>query len=135
MTTYATRLTVRIGDINYGGHLGHDNLVTLLHQARLNFLHHLGASELDCFGAGLIMRKLTVDYLGEAFLGDELEVIMSLSAIKPSRFTLEYAVTRPQDGTTIATASTMMVAFDYHTHRVQALSDQFHQAIAEYCHG
>ena len=33
MNPITTRLTVRIGDINYGGHLGHDRLITLLHQA------------------------------------------------------------------------------------------------------
>ena len=30
--------TVRIADINYGNHLGHDRLVSLLHQARVEAL-------------------------------------------------------------------------------------------------
>ena len=126
---HTTRLTVRIGDINYGGHLGHDRLITLLHQARLNWLHALGAEETNCFGAGLIMRHLTCDYRAEAFLGDALDIAMHASNLRRTAFTLHYRVCRGE--TLIAEAATEMVAFDYHAHKIIALPPAFAAALGE----
>lgn len=133
MKTFTASVSVRVGDINYGGHLGHDSLITLLHQARVDFLQYLGASELDCFGTGLIMRRLEVDYLGEAFLGDVLQVEMHIAALRPSRFSISY--TAAAGGRTIAKAMTVMVAFDYQARQVAPLSDAFRAAAEEYVHG
>ncbi len=44
---FSATLEVRISDINYGNHLGHDSLVSLLHEARVRFLRHLGYTELN----------------------------------------------------------------------------------------
>ena len=128
MTPITTRLTVRIGDINYGGHLGHDRLITLLHQARLDWLHALGAEENNCFGAGLIMRHLTCDYRAEAFLGDALDIAMHAGDLRRTAFTLHYRVCRGE--TLIAEAATEMVAFDYHAHKIIALPPAFAAALA-----
>ena len=129
MRPITTRLTVRIGDINYGNHLGHDRLITLLHQARLDWLHALGAEENNCFGAGLIMRRLVCDYRAEAFLGDALDITMHASDLRRTAFTLHYRVCRGE--TLIATASTEMVAFDYRARKIIALPPAFAAALGE----
>lgn len=127
---FISKQTVRIGEINYGGHLGHDSLLTLLHQARLEFLAHLGASEIHFFGAGLIMRQLQVDYLGEAFLNDELSIEIRLKACAKVRFTLDYQVFCKEQ--CIAKATTQMVAFDYQARKVVAIDPQFYLQGAPY---
>ncbi|SUO95398.1 acyl-CoA thioesterase [Suttonella ornithocola] len=124
---YQTALTVRVGDINYGGHLGHDRLITLLHQARIDFFNALGGNELDFFGIGLIMRRLQVDYLAEAFLGEVLTVEMEIVEVKPSRFSIAYRVLNSEK--LVATAQTLMVAFDYQLRKVRPLPDEFYAAI------
>ena len=129
MNPITTRLTVRIGDINYGGHLGHDRLITLLHQARLDWLHALGAEEHHCFGAGLIMRRLVCDYRAEAFLGDALDITMHADELRRTAFTLHYRVCRGE--TLIATVSTEMVAFDYQARKIIALPPAFAAALGE----
>lgn len=124
---HTSRLTVRIGDINYGGHLGHDRLITLLHQARIELLHALGATETDCFGAGLIMRHLTCDYRGEAFLNDTLDIAMRVDNLRNAAYTLQYSVTC--QGRPIATAAVEMVAYDYQRHKIIALPPAFADAL------
>lgn len=127
---FTTNLRVQIGDINYGGHLGHDRLITLLHQARLDFLTQLGGgdcTESACFGVGLIMRRLQVEYLAEAFLRDELCVQMQVKELKGARFVLHYQVLRGKD--LIASAETLMAAFDYQRRRVCPLPEVFIQAL------
>jgi acyl-CoA thioesterase FadM len=34
---FRTRLRVRVDDVNYGGHLGNDAVLTLCHEARIRF--------------------------------------------------------------------------------------------------
>ncbi len=45
---YKTEIPVRITDINYGGHLGNDSLLSIIHEARVRFLKHLEYSEVKC---------------------------------------------------------------------------------------
>lgn len=47
---FSTDIRVRISDINYGMHVGHDSFLTITHEARVRFLKSLGATEGDVFG-------------------------------------------------------------------------------------
>ena len=47
---FSTTLRVRVSDINYGGHLGNDALLSMLHDARLQYLQAMDYSEL-AFGS------------------------------------------------------------------------------------
>ena len=42
-------ITVRTTDLNYGGHLGNDRLLSLVHEARVAFLASFELSELDLY--------------------------------------------------------------------------------------
>ena len=42
---FTVELPIRITDLNYGAHLGNDALLSLLHEARVKFLAHLGQPE------------------------------------------------------------------------------------------
>ena len=39
---FSTELEVQVGHINYGGHLGNDSMLSLVHEARVRYLRHLG---------------------------------------------------------------------------------------------
>ena len=65
-------LTVRTTDLNYGGHLSNDRLLSPVHEARVSWLAKHGWSELDCAGVGLIMGDAVLFYQGEFFAGDLL---------------------------------------------------------------
>ena len=71
---FSTELSIRIGDINYGGHLGNDAVLTLAHEARIRFLKQYGYSELDIEGTAIIMADAAVVYKSEGFLGDILRI-------------------------------------------------------------
>ena len=57
---FSTELRVRITDVNYGGHMGNDALLGLLHEARVRFLTQYGFSELNICGAGIIMADSVI---------------------------------------------------------------------------
>ena len=127
---FRARYTVRIGDINYGGHLGNDKYLLLFHDARIAFLASLGASEKDIGGgAALIMSEAHVRFQAEVFLGDELEVSVRPRDVEASRFVLDYAVTRVGDGVSAADGHTTLAAFDYARRRVTRLPAAFQAAL------
>ncbi|MDO4775961.1 MAG: thioesterase family protein [Cardiobacteriaceae bacterium] len=126
---FVSHLAVRIADINYGNHLGHDRLISLLHQARVEALAAIGASELDFFGTALILARLETDYRAQAFLHDTLDIAVWLGEMRASRFVLHYRVSRRDSDreTLIAEAQTVMVCFDYQRQRSTAVPDMFRE--------
>ena len=121
--SFQTTLKVRITDLNYGGHLGNDRLLSLIHEARVVFLNEHQFSEMDCGGVSLILADATVNYLGEAFGGDAL--IFEVAAGEPSNsgFRLFFRVTRSSESATIALVENGMVCFDYESRTIERLPE------------
>ncbi|MCX8479683.1 MAG: thioesterase family protein [Chitinophagales bacterium] len=112
---FETSLYVRITDINYGGHLGNDALLSLLHDVRLQFFQSFGCSELDLFGTSVIMADVAVVYRAECFQGETLLFKATADEFGPFGFDVFYRVTKLKDNQEIlvAEAKTGIVCFDY----------------------
>ena len=50
---FTTEITIRITDLNYGGHVGNDTVLSIIHEARMQFLRHYGHTEMNFGGIGL----------------------------------------------------------------------------------
>jgi len=120
---FAIEFDVRITDLNYGGHLGNDRLLSLVHEARVAFLAEHGLSELDCGGVSLIMGDAALVFQGEAYAGDVLRLEVAAGEASRSGFRLFYRMTRPSDGSPIALAETGMVCFDYQARKICPLPE------------
>jgi acyl-CoA thioesterase FadM len=120
---FSTEIRVRITDLNYGGHLGNDALLSLIHEARTLFLAEHGFTEMNCGGTSTTLGDAAIVYQGEAFSGDVLQ--FEVAAGEPSRsgFRVFFRVTRISDGKSIALAETGLVCFDYATHKIQILPE------------
>jgi acyl-CoA thioesterase FadM len=112
---FATSLTVRVSDLNYGAHLGNDRVLALMHEVRVRWLTQLGWTELDLAnsGVGWIQTDAAVQYKGEAFAGDVLRGELAVEEISRRGFALVYRLTRESDGAEIARGSTNLLCFDY----------------------
>lgn len=118
------KISVRISDINYGNHVGNDALVSILHEARVQWLAQNNYTELNIEGKGLIMADLMVEYKSEAFYGDVLELKMSADEITKISFDLYFSITNQQN-ILIAKAKTGMVFYDYTNKKVAAMPEKF----------
>ncbi|MFZ4057179.1 MAG: acyl-CoA thioesterase, partial [Ferruginibacter sp.] len=109
------QIPVRIADINYGNHVGNDAFVSILHEARVQWLTQAGFSELNAGGVGLIMKDLFVSFKKEAFYGDQFTIELAVQNIAGVSFELMYRITtiREEKNILIALAFTTMVCYDY----------------------
>ncbi len=69
---FSTTMFLRIYDMNYGGHMGNDSVLSIAHEARVRFLNYLGVSEKNFYGSGLLMADSAIVYKKEAFYGEQV---------------------------------------------------------------
>ena len=109
------KLKVRIGDINYGNHVGNDAFVSLIHEARLQWLLQNNFSEINAGGTGLIMADLGIEFKKEAYYGEEILIEIGTGEIARVSFELYYQLSteRNQEKVLLAKAKTGMVCYNY----------------------
>lgn len=127
---FQTSFVVRIGDINYGGHMGNDKFLLLFQDARIRFLAAKGFSEASIGDqTGLIMNEAYIRYQAEVFLGDELSVGVKITELADIRFKFEYEVERISDKKIVAAGFTGMVAFNYEKRKIAKIPEVFKAVI------
>lgn len=130
--TWHMEFPLRITDINYGGHLGNDKVLTLAHEARAAYLRSLGLSELAIgHGAGLIMADAAIEFKAEAHYGDKMRISVSVSNLTRAGFDMIYLLEKMKDASTIVVAivRTGMVCYDYEKRKVLSIPEEFRKAV------
>ena len=122
---FETTIPVRITDINYGGHLGNDAFLSLIHEARIQFLKKHGLSELDFDGIGLIMRDAGIEFRDELFYGDTVIASVTATEFTKASFELYYKLEKETDGKRklIDLAKTGTIGCDYSKKKIAALPE------------
>jgi len=128
---FSTELQVQVGHINYGGHLGNDAMLSLVHEARVRFLRRLGYSERDVEGVGLLMVDAQVVYRSEVFHGDTLVIEVAVGEVGRSGCDFFYRVTSRESGREAARAKTGVVFFDYERRRIARVPTGFVHRVGE----
>ncbi len=114
---FRTEIPIRITDINYGGHLGNDAVLSLVHEARVRYLQTLGFTEMDVEGVGTIMVDAVVVYRSEAYYGDV--AVIEVGAVADTLdCEIYYRITNAATGREIARVKTGIVFFDYAKRKV-----------------
>lgn len=129
--SFQSAIPVRVGDLNYGGHVGNDAIVSLLHEARMQFFASHGFTELDLGGVGSIMADCAVVYRGEAFYGDTLLAEVAVSPCSRVGFDLYYKVSVRGSDRLIAEAKTGIVCFDYTLRKVVSVPEIVRRAFEQ----
>ena len=129
---FETELAVRITDINYGGHLGNDSLLVLLHEARSLYFKSMGFTERDVGGCGVIMTDAELLFASEAFDGEILRIAVAAVFEGRTRCELFYRVTEKTGGREVARAKTGMAFFDYTARKIVRAPDGFRNKVQPY---
>lgn len=124
--SFSCVIPVRITDINYGGHVGNDTVLSIIHEARMQYFQSFGFTEMNFAGVGMIMANVAIEFKSELFYGDK--VIASVSATDFSKigFELVYRLEKEQDGIrkNVALARTGMICYDYEKKKIVAVPEE-----------
>lgn len=113
---FSTIIPVRITDLNYGNHLANDKVLSILHEARIQFFQHYGFSELDFAGVSVIMGDVAIEYKNQAFYADDLLIEVGVQDFSRVSFDIFYKISTKDK--IIAKAKTGIVTFDYKKNKV-----------------
>lgn len=123
---FSTEIKVRITDMNYGGHLGNDKMLTLLHEARVDFIHFLGfEGELNIGGLGIIVTDAAIEYKSEVFHNDILKIEVGIGDFNKYGCDLFYCVTNVLSGKEVAHAKTGIAFFNYEKRKIADIPMEF----------
>jgi acyl-CoA thioester hydrolase len=126
---FETEIAVRATDINYGGHVGNDTILTLMQEARVLFYRTIGfGSELNLEGdVGQIVTDAAIVYKSESFLGDVLIVKVAVAEFNKYGFDMVYQLVNKETGKEVARGKTGIVCFDYAKRKVTSVPEKFLQ--------
>ena len=123
---FFTSIPVRITDLNYGGHVGNDSILSLIHEARAQFIKHFGYSEMEFAGTGTIMSDVAIEFKNELFYGDVIIASVAAGEISKVSFEIYYKFEKEIAGkkVIVAIAKTGMVCYDYEKKKIAAIPEE-----------
>jgi acyl-CoA thioesterase FadM len=112
---FSTTIQIRITDLNYGGHVGNDSFLSLIHEARQQFLLSHGYKELSIAGTALIMADVAIEFKKELNHGDTVKISVTATGFDKLGFDLYYKMELINGNETILAgkAKTGMLCYDY----------------------
>jgi acyl-CoA thioester hydrolase len=122
---FSTRIRIRITDLNYGGHVGNDTFLSLIQEARQQFLKHHGYGELEFEGIGLIMADAVIEFKAELNFADEVQVYVAAADFTRLGFDLYYKmeIVRPAGNILAGKVKTGMLCYDYSARKVVSVPE------------
>lgn len=127
--SYTATIPVRITDLNYGNHVGNDAVLSMIHEARMQFLTHFGFTELNCAGVGLIMSDVGIEFKKEIFYGDTLSVQIAAVNFTSVGFDLFYRLLN-KENIVVALAKTGMICYNYEAKKIAAVPAEVKEKLA-----
>jgi len=133
MSRYVTQVRVRWSDLDAFRHVNNARTVTLMEEARVDWLFAEAARHgVDRLTEGIVVARLEIDYRRP--IGMELPVAVSMGVTKlgHASFTIDYVLS--QAGATAATASTVLVPVDPVTFKPRRMDDRERSYLGRYLH-
>lgn len=122
---FSTEIPLRISDINYGGHLGNDSVLSIFQEARIRFLKQFGYSEIDIEGSSIIMTDSAIQYKSQGYYGDILIVELTVDDFHKVSCDFYYRATNKTKGNIIAIGKTGIAFFDYRKNKLTSIPEKF----------
>jgi acyl-CoA thioester hydrolase len=125
---FTVEIPVRITDLNYGSHVGNDTILSIIHEARMQWLMKIGYnSELAIDGVGLIMVDAGIEFKNELYYGETIIASVAVGGISKVGFDLYYKLEKGsnKEMSLVATAKTGMLCFDYQKRKISPVPETF----------
>lgn len=123
---FSATLTIRVTDLNYGGHVGNDTFLSLVQEARQQFLRSHGYEELSIAGVGLIIADASIEFKRELNYGDTVKISVAAADFDKLGFDLFYKleVVNGEESILAGRAKTGMLCYDYQQKKKVTVPDE-----------
>jgi len=123
--SFSTSIPIRITDLNYGNHVGNDAVLSIIHEARMQFLKNFGYTEMEFAGVGMIMSDVAIEFKNELFYGDIVIASVTATGFSKVGFDIYYKLEKsPGDkNVLVAAAKTGMLCFDYAKRKIVSIPE------------
>jgi len=123
---FSTNLKIRITDLNYGGHVGNDSFLSLIHEARQQFFNFFGYAELKIENASLIMTDALMEFKKELNYGDEVKISVVADSFDKFGFDIFYKLEIGNNGVPMLAgkAKTGMLCYNYESKKIMLLPEK-----------
>src|SRR5436190_6322022 len=131
--SFETQIPIRITDLNYGNHVGNDTILSILHEAMVQYFQKFGFAELEFAGVGLIMCDVAIEFKNEIFYGEKIIASVTAGEFSKVAFEVFYKLEKQatqQSRIAVAAAKTGMVCFDYSVKKIVPIPDAARSKLA-----
>ena len=130
---FSTGIKIRVTDLNYGGHVGNDSFLSLIHEARQQFLNHFGYTELKIENVSLIMADAALEFKKELNYGDEIKISVAANGFDKYGFDIFYKIEiiNGNESMLAGKAKTAMLCYDYNQKKLMPVPEQVKIGLAQ----
>lgn len=127
-------IQIRFADTDMLGHVNNANYLTYMELARMSYFDAVVGDVIDWSKEGVILAKASIDYRKPVFLEDKLFVYIWIDHIssKSFSFTYQFIVDKNGEESIVSEGSTIMVCFDYQTHKSIVMPDAWKERIEKH---
>ncbi|MEA1931158.1 MAG: thioesterase family protein [Euryarchaeota archaeon] len=125
---FTTPVSVRFRDIDAFGHVNNAVHVSYIEEARVAYFEQVLGVDLG--SVGTVVASLSVDYRQPIELDDEVVVETTVPEIGTTSLTLDHELR--VDGEIVATATVVLVQYDYEADEPVAIPDAWRSTIAAF---
>ncbi|MTI41442.1 acyl-CoA thioesterase [Fulvivirga lutimaris] len=130
---FSTNYTVHISDVNYGGHVGNDAILTIMQEGRMALLKAMNIKDelsIDD-GVGIIVADAAVVYKSEGFHGDELEIKIAVDDFNKFGFDMYYQLINAATNKEVARGKTGIVCLNYQEKKITPIPPKFKEKLEQ----
>ncbi|MEM4271294.1 MAG: thioesterase family protein [Candidatus Pacearchaeota archaeon] len=123
---FSTEVSIRKIDLSMDLHVSFATILDLVFEAHLQFFEYLGYSVTNIHGRSIIFANLTIDYQGELFYKDKVQIDVSVNNMQEKFFDLYFRLTK-NEKEPVASVKIRVLFFDYDQRKVVAIPKEFRE--------
>jgi len=124
-------MVVRYGDLDAQGHVNNARYLTYMEQARVGYFTHLGLWDGRSFlDTGVILADVHITFRQPILLGQDIRVGVRVCKLGNKSLDVEQSIEDTSTGQIMASASLVLVSFNYRTQQSIPILPAWRKSIA-----
>ena len=128
---HTTKVEVRFADMDSFGHVNNASFLTFIEQARIKYFDDISGWHYNPSKEGVILAHASLDFIRPLHFKETLKVLTMTTRIGTKSISIAHRVIAGENEE-IATAESVLVAFDYSDMKSISVPAKWRQAIAAF---